>query len=144
MVSIKLVAKRRKRGLPYRRFKIGKGRGKKQRYGYVSKITGKRIAKIRISKNWRQQAVNELFPGKSVAVLKKTKRTFDEYRRLEESLIESSPGIERYLEWLKEHDDKGRLRLLREFDGESEDSLNSTPAPLARRKARKKRRSKGT
>jgi hypothetical protein len=134
------LAKRKKRGLPYRRIKIG--RGKKKRTAYVSKITGKWIKKSRISRNWRQQAVNELFPGKSVKVLKKTKRTFDEYRRLEQNLIESSPGIERYLEWLKEHDDKGRQRLLREFAGESEDRGDDAPAPLARRKKKQKRRAK--
>jgi transcriptional regulator with XRE-family HTH domain len=122
---------------------VSKITGKRiRKTGFVSNITGKRIRKDRISKNWRQQAVNELFPGKTVATAKRIKRTFDEYRRLELGLIESSPGIERYLIWLQEHNDEGRIRLLREFDGESQDSIDDSPAPLARRKKGKVRRAK--
>ncbi len=132
------MAKKKKRNLPYRKFRIyfsrktGKQvkstyRGKKRiAYGYISKLTGNRIGSSVLSRDSRTQGLREAFPdyrktvktkyGRYTKIVRRTDRTrkkiaktIKEFKEVGFNPLEASPSLGRYFTWLK----KNKPRLYR-------------------------------
>lgn len=92
---------------PYRKFRI-KSRGGKIRYGYVSKLSGKRISAETKSENWRVQGRREAFSKYDAESWKRFDETLADWVqagvRSPKEFKEKSPDIQRYIDYRIEHD----------------------------------------
>lgn len=110
--------KKKKASLPYKRFRIyfskrtgkpvkaGSRVKKYYRYGYISLLTGSRIAADVKHKDRAIQGLREAFPGRKDKTLRKINNTIKEYKSLGFNPAEKSPGLLSYFNWVRKNKPK--------------------------------------